>query len=80
MIQYGLKARREKLDERLDPEKRNKRCYFKRMGETGLFFIFIYIDSPHQKVLRHSGLIIHTLDNVAIIGNRTPSLQMAKSA
>ena len=41
--------------------------------------LVISVESPHQKVLRHSGLIIHALDNLAIMGNWTPDLQMVKS-
>ena len=40
----------------------------------------LYIDLPHQKVLMHSGMTIHTLHNLAIMRNRTPDLQMAKLA
>ena len=36
---YGLKACREKLDEKLGPEKRRKRLDVKRMGKPGLFMI-----------------------------------------
>ena len=38
------------------------------------------IDSPHQKALKHSGLTIYILYNLAVMGNRTPDIQMAKSA
>ena len=51
-----------------------------KVGESASIFLAgggVYVDSPHQKVLRHSGLTIHALDNLAVTGNWTPNLQMA---
>ena len=40
----------------------------------------INVDSPHLKALRCSGLTIHALEDLAVMGNQTPDLQMAGSA
>ena len=40
VTKYGLKACREKLYEKLGPEKMRKRYSFERLGKTGLFLIF----------------------------------------
>ena len=58
--------------------------YRSKSHPVAIFFevenLVTYVDSPHQNVLRHSGLTIHALEILAITRNQTPDYQMAESA
>ena len=48
--------------------------FFRKLYDR-LCSICIYVNSPHQKALRHSRLIIRALDNLAVMGNQTPNFK-----